>query len=1252
MAVFGLILCVSFVVVGIEASKTYTVKPGMPASCCPGNQTECSLMYYATNSNKFFQENNTTFEFLVGDHLLENSTLIYMANISNLTLYGIISDSAQATVMCSGQQSGGFSFYNISNLRIENLNFIGCSNHSQHFRVLIALEIRLTRDLTMISVTIQNTPGYGLMIDDLRGYSSISNTTVESSHNISYTYGGNFAFYCSERYISQDDAMLQHYLYILGSNFINGTNSYNDRSSSGGIYIQISCHIKINIVFDQIVVTGNQAESGGNIEIRYFVNSYMWTASISILNSVISYGNADIGGGLFMTAVAAGTNTTERIYHAEHQGTILIFKNTTFEQNKASYVGAAVYFRLHQNYFATVGKIIFNNCTFKQNHLFVSPKNIHSHGGVGLHIVTYALPEYRQHRTLYFDVKLSKCIFRENWVETAPGYSSEPRTGVFYVQYARSVSISGCTFIKNSCTGVVAIHSNLLIHGKNTIRENTGIKGGGMLFCASSMMYLHDGTNLSIVNNSAKVNGGGIYVEDDCSQAVSYCFFQIKNITADNATLHQTQVHLINNTAQFGGTALYGGLIDNCILFDKVNQKYKPGDSKKIFHATFHIVHQTNDLSVISSDPIYIGFCTDSVVNATNSLRNCTQNTSVHVLPGSEFRVSAVLMGQHSGSVSGIVDAKCVNEHCSVPSQYLNRYLKTENGLPTDLTYIILSKEKRNVSLMLVAEDYYLGYPTYRYQPSFINIEVGKCPLGFREQNLSCVCVFQKHIKCNIGNNTVIRPSPWWIGYKWTPPKNTTDIIIHHFCPLGYCLDKNVYIQTTSQWFKQDAQCAQHRSGLLCGACRTNYSLGFGSSQCLQCKNKVLPTVRVIGLIAVCAVAGVLLVVLLTLLNLTVAEGTLNGLIFYANIIQVNLDIFFPPETKSSPLTAFIAWLNLDFGFTVCFYDGMDAYAKTWLQFLFPLYIWVISGAIVYFSRKSSKVASLAGRNAVKVLATLFLLSFGKLLRTIIAAAMHTYVQSYNGNINIRVWLVDANIPYLHGKHITLYVFAALAAVVTLLYTLTLTFIQCLRRAPNNRMCVWVRKLKPLLDAYTGPYKDKYHFWTGLLLLVRICLFISFAINIIGTPSLNFSLIIIVSTLLMIAIQLGIYRHQLVGLLESSMYVNLILFSTIMMLATDSYTSYRASAAYVFGGWALLMFLGIVTYHAYKELFGIPNCGQLRVWCQEKLRRRTHRVAVIQPVVIDRYDSDESEESEGEREMEQPLWDTPHVREPLIGSTQ
>ena len=92
------------------------------------------------------------------------------------------------------------------------------------------------------------------------------------------------------------------------------------------------------------------------------------------------------------------------------------------------------------------------------------------------------------------------------------------------------------------------------------------------------------------------------------------------------------------------------------------------------------------------------------------------------------------------------------------------------------------------------------------------------------------------------------------------------------------------------------------------------------------------------------------LVTLLFLLKLTVATGTLHGLIFCANIVAANHHIFFPPDVHILA-RVFIAWLNLDLGIETCFYNGMDVYSVSWLQIVFPLFIWGIVGSfLIYIS--------------------------------------------------------------------------------------------------------------------------------------------------------------------------------------------------------------------------------------------------------------------------------------------------------------
>jgi len=142
----------------------------------------------------------------------------------------------------------------------------------------------------------------------------------------------------------------------------------------------------------------------------------------------------------------------------------------------------------------------------------------------------------------------------------------------------------------------------------------------------------------------------------------------------------------------------------------------------------------------------------------------------------------------------------------------------------------------------------------------------------------------------------------------------------------------------------------------------------------------------------------------------------------------VNQAIFFP-HGDNKILTVFIAWVNLDLGIETCFYDGMDAYARTWLQFAFPFYLWLLTALIILASHCSLRLSKYLGTNPVSVLATLFLLSYAKLLRTIISAFRNTFLEYPDGS-QVSVWLLDGNIQYFSAKHIPLF----LAGLATLFF--------------------------------------------------------------------------------------------------------------------------------------------------------------------------------------------------------------------------
>ena len=293
----------------------------------------------------------------------------------------------------------------------------------------------------------------------------------------------------------------------------------------------------------------------------------------------------------------------------------------------------------------------------------------------------------------------------------------------------------------------------------------------------------------------------------------------------------------------------------------------------------------------------------------------------------------------------------------------------------------------------------------------------------------------------------------------------------------------------------------------------------------------------------------------------------------------------------------------------ICFYNGMDAYIKTWMQFAFPLYVWALVGMIIVGSYYSGRVASIFGRNPIAILATLFLLSYAKLLRTIIAALSYTSLE-YPNNSHIAVWLYDGNIRYFSGRHIPLFIAAMVSLIFLFLpYTVLLIFSQCLQAKSELKIfsCINSRYVKPFLDAYHAPYTNKHRYWTGLMLLLRLVLFLISAGNALGDPSVN--LLAVGSTCAAILtlptiFSTRIYKTWSLGLLETSFILNLAILAMAILYTRLTGGSQNA-VTFTSVGIAFATFTGIVVYHSVQQIKGT------RLWRRVCLRHDSIRIPLV-----------------------------------------
>ena len=748
------------------------------------------------------------------------------------------------------------------------------------------------------------------------------------------------------------------------------------------------------------------------------------------------------------------------------------------------------------------------------------------------------------------------------------------RSAIIALYYANHVTFTDCKFYGNRGTAIGAYMSTFNMNGYNSFINNSATEGGAIALLDHSSMRIQNNAEILFQSNYADIVGGAIFVHTIPTFDIVLLSQKCPVLLSANITLTFT-----NNTGRDGGDVIYTRKAYTC-----ESQEFS------LWHmvANYKLVHDgmnirvdrigNDPFSILSSDPMQACFCTNGTPNCTAAFIIMTK------YPGEAFNIPAVVVGENFGTVTGSVRSKFLplDKNRAAPNLEVFQHFQkiSRSAGCSELHYTVLSENEKEV-MVLTAQDVQYGSLSRSQSntatelltyPVYINITLLPCPLGFMLHNSQhrCVCHSQleeHNIACNISDQTVHRSGYMWLNASFA--ENTTNrVILHSYCPFDYCKPGEISIKLEDP----DSQCAFSRAGILCGGCRKGLSLALGSSQCLSCSNIYLT------LLIPFAMAGFVLVFFLTFLNVTVSQGTINGLIFYANILKANEAVFFPPG-DTNILTVFISWMNLDLGIETCFIDGLNGYWKTWLQFVFPLYIWGTTATVIIASHYSSTAAKMFGNNSVPVLATLFLLSYTKLLRTIITTFTFTFLNYHDGSRKA-VWSYDGNVSYFSVSHTLLFLVAmAFLLFLWLPYTGILLLKQFLQKYTNHKWLRWITKMKPFFDAHFGPFKNKHGYWFGIMLLFRVKLFLVYAITQ-TNPNIGLLVTAIVGVLVLLRSTVigNVYKKHYLSILEMSFILNLTLLS-LTTLYIRANGGNQAALVYTAAGTAFAQFVAIVFYH-------------------------------------------------------------------------
>ena len=453
----------------------------------------------------------------------------------------------------------------------------------------------------------------------------------------------------------------------------------------------------------------------------------------------------------------------------------------------------------------------------------------------------------------------------------------------------------------------------------------------------------------------------------------------------------------------------------------------------------------------------------------SNNSYNCYMTNVYAVYPGQVLHINLIISPRWSELSSTIIAANTKDDDCSILESYQLLQTYPTNGCNRYSCTIWPNKE------FITECKLFIGLSE---MPEMFYVKIKSCPMGFTLQNDKKACYCDPLLRndevsitsCNINDGTVLRAANSWISAVTV--NNSHSYKISAQCPFDYCLPYSSHLNLSNP----DSQCQFKRSGVVCAECQQGLSTVFGSSHCKQCSNFYLL------LIVPIAIAGVVLMIVLFTFNLTVTDGVMNTLIFYVNIISINYSLFC--FDSSSPDCTILSLLNLDLGIETCFYDGMDGYTKICLQLVFPSYLMLIAFILIIGSRHSSKLQRLTANRVLKVLATLFLLSYTKTLLTVCQVLFFfSSVIHLPSKHTIIFWSVDTSVKLFGVRFCILYIASLVVFIMLLIFNALLLFPR------TSSRWKFINYFKPVLDAYFGPYKLKYPFWTGLQLLMRSCFF-------------------------------------------------------------------------------------------------------------------------------------------------------------------
>jgi len=1227
------VMIVLYVFALISSAGSILINPG---EIITDLETNCSgkLDYFLCNC----LNSSTTVDILLspGYYNFTNQSICLLENKTNVSITG-----NNTIIECIEPFS--ITFMAVQNVTISNIKMINCGdlvndiiNQTIDERLPLAyfgsgfrfaLMFYNAINVTISELTMLNTLGYGIVAFNMMGSVSLSklhieNTTFENDPKCIKYKNNKDNFHCSGSgllFAYFNSTIMTTYnttLNIDQSSFKNNKNFLPFKEFS----------IMVDIIETSLYQVPIPIQGAGSIAIFYILSSYDVN---TIITDTLFHSNS---GTLSPTiAVASVSTTTGKTY----------IKNCSFFGNSKSdlYSEAGISF-----YYLLLRNVPSVNTTFtglkEAEMLTIMQCNFTHTFGESVHIETIFS------NFVLVVVRIEQCTFSWNMANTGSAVhainhifdgslgsltvhlvnvhaenntilphstiqhsSNEFISGVFSSEDAQFIfnCSHSCSFANNLPSVYYGLTSSLTLSG-NAVFYNNSARCGGALRLLRTVAFITENSEIYFYQNSAAMYGGAIniYYYSLDTQKKDVCPIQFIGLNNSKLITHLHEIDQLNVNITFNentvGTSnslqsIYASIFYTCTWYPNSLIQINPlglhgpvvnGTRLTVYNKIFNFIPKET-----SNDQIRVAAYLPCPCNENNyydsqyclsAAENKSFKLDINVTLGQSFKLYLTSLDE-VGSVgyawllySAVSDVNSTTSDETLVlanNQYIVESSKRNTCVPFEYTISGKLPEIPEHGILTLA---YGGGPDYKFYFNFVNCSIGFSLQRNKNECFACACseffasLDIEDFSCDsLSGKITSQNDRSWLSVVKDKVEYTK------LCSSVYC---NSYIKTYALTDYNILYDNNH-TGRACGGCVDDYGRIFGSNSCRRCSNAWLATILLYDIL------GIILVMILHLLKLTVTMGTINGLIFFCNVMSINERLFFnTEESQFLFLWVFISLINLDLGFEMCFYNEMTQIVKIGLQFVFPVYLWLLVTIIIILGRHYYQ-GQQTSSHSTAVLATFILLSYSKLLCATVSVFSSVTIHytskesNFSSSQQLFTWQPDPNIEYLKGGHIVLFIIALVFVVFFITpFAFAMTFPNIILRSKK------MSRLFPLLDCFYAPYKDKHHYWFGVRIIVLIVLSGMESVVFLYQEQLLLLSIVIVLVFTIVQAYIDPFKQTLINILDLLFMTVFTILSAITLYLFPTTSGYEEVnvAVSVLGYVAFFFFCLVVFFHISKAV--------------------------------------------------------------------